>query len=84
MAFADWRKVLSINLDGRFLMAKAVVPHMRAAKYCRIVNISSAECWMAASDNRHYIASKMDVIGLTRATVPVPLASSTCWKPSAH
>jgi 3-oxoacyl-[acyl-carrier protein] reductase/(S)-1-phenylethanol dehydrogenase len=67
MAFADWRRVMAVDLDGPFLMCKAVVPHMRAAKYGRIVNVASAECWMLASDNLHYIAAKMGVIGLTRA-----------------
>lgn len=67
MSFGDWRRVLGIDLDGSFLMCKAVVPHMRAAKYGRIVNVASAECWMLASDNLHYIAAKMGVIGLTRA-----------------
>jgi NAD(P)-dependent dehydrogenase (short-subunit alcohol dehydrogenase family) len=67
MAFADWRKVMAVDLDGSFLMCKAVVPHMRKAKYARIVNVASAECWMLASDNLHYMAAKMGVIGLTRA-----------------
>lgn len=67
MSFADWRKVMSINLDGPFLLCKAFVPHMRRAKYGRIINVSSAECWMLAAENSHYIASKMGVVGLTRA-----------------
>src|SRR5665213_1439970 len=29
MTFADWRKVLSINLDGTFLVSSAFVPGMR-------------------------------------------------------
>lgn len=67
MSFADWRKVMAVNLDGPFLMCKAFLPHMRREKYGRIVNIASAECWMLAAANLHYIASKMGVIGLTRA-----------------
>src|SRR5262249_61863944 len=30
MTFGDWRKVLSINLDGTFLVTAAFVPGMRA------------------------------------------------------
>lgn len=67
ISFADWRRVMSVNLDGRFLMCKAFVPSMRKAAYGRIVNVSSGECWMAASDNLHYTASKMGVVGLIRA-----------------
>ena len=37
MTFADWRKVLSINLDGTFLVTAAFVPGMRARKWGRVV-----------------------------------------------
>jgi NAD(P)-dependent dehydrogenase (short-subunit alcohol dehydrogenase family) len=67
MSFADWRRVMAVDLDGPFLMAKAFVPGMRAQKYGRIINIASSEVWMVAADNLHYIAAKMGVIGLTRA-----------------
>lgn len=67
MEFAEWRKVMSVNLDGPFLMSKAFVPIMRRGGYGRIVNIGSNECWLPATKNLHYIASKMGVIGLTRA-----------------
>jgi NAD(P)-dependent dehydrogenase (short-subunit alcohol dehydrogenase family) len=29
LTFAEWRRVLSINLDGVFLVTRAVYPHMR-------------------------------------------------------
>lgn len=67
MTFEQWRQVMSVNLDGLFLMCKAIVPMMRQQKYGRIVNVSSSECWLVASRNLHYIASKMGVVGLTRA-----------------
>src|SRR5580693_4763522 len=38
MTFAEWRKVLSINLDGTFLVSAAFVSGMRARKWGRIVN----------------------------------------------
>ncbi len=37
----EWRKVMSINLDGQFHCCKAVVPGMMAQNYGRIVNIAS-------------------------------------------
>lgn len=67
MTFVQWRHIMSVNLEGTFLMCKAFVPMMRAQKYGRIVNVSAAECWLVASKNSHYIASKMGVLGLTRA-----------------
>ncbi|MEM1307750.1 MAG: SDR family NAD(P)-dependent oxidoreductase, partial [Pseudomonadota bacterium] len=37
----EWRRVMRINLDGPFLCCKAVVPHMIANGYGRIVNVAS-------------------------------------------
>jgi len=41
MTFADWRKVLSTNLDGTFLVSAAFVPGMRARKWGRVVNMAT-------------------------------------------
>jgi NAD(P)-dependent dehydrogenase (short-subunit alcohol dehydrogenase family) len=67
MTFAEWRRVLSTNLDGVFLCCHAVVPHMRAGGYGRIVNISSDTVLLGLPELTAYIASKAGVIGLTRA-----------------
>ncbi|MBX7481708.1 SDR family NAD(P)-dependent oxidoreductase [Qipengyuania qiaonensis] len=64
---ADWRRVMAVDLDGPFLVSRAFLPGMRGQGYGRIVNIASAEAWMVASNNAHYIAAKMGVVGLTRA-----------------
>jgi 3-oxoacyl-[acyl-carrier protein] reductase len=37
----DWRKVIEVNLFGLYYCNRAVVPHMIAQKYGRIVNIAS-------------------------------------------
>ena len=66
MTFDDWRRVLSINLDGSFLFARAFAPKMVESGWGRIINIASSESWMTVPDNSHYIASKMGVVGLTR------------------
>ena len=67
LTFEDWRMVMTLNLDAPFLLCKAFVPMMRAGKYGRIVNVSSSEGWTVAPNSAHYIASKMGVVGLTRA-----------------
>ncbi|HUE10165.1 MAG TPA: SDR family NAD(P)-dependent oxidoreductase [Steroidobacteraceae bacterium] len=41
MTFADWRKVLAINLDGTFLVTAAFVPGMRARQWGRVVSMAS-------------------------------------------
>jgi NAD(P)-dependent dehydrogenase (short-subunit alcohol dehydrogenase family) len=38
---AVWRMIIDANLNGPFLMAKAVAPHLIAQRWGRIINISS-------------------------------------------
>jgi len=65
--FAEWRRIMSVNLDGVFLTSRAVYPHMREAGYGRIVNIAS-NVFVAGTPNlAHYVASKGGVVGFTRA-----------------
>jgi NAD(P)-dependent dehydrogenase (short-subunit alcohol dehydrogenase family) len=67
MDFKEWRRVLSINLDGMFLMCKAFVPGMKKQHYGRIVNITSNTVGLVIEGFTHYVASKGGVIGFTRA-----------------
>lgn len=39
--FADWRKLLSIHLDGAFLTTRACLKHMYAANYGRVIYMGS-------------------------------------------
>ncbi|MFJ9031019.1 SDR family NAD(P)-dependent oxidoreductase [Streptomyces sp. NPDC102274] len=61
-----WQRVLHINLDSQFLMAKAVVPLMARGGWGRIINITSNSVALPAPGLSHYMASKMGVIGFTR------------------
>ncbi len=63
----EWRKVLRINLDGPFICCKAVVPHMIARKYGRIVNIASIAGKEGNPNAAHYSASKAGLIALTKS-----------------
>jgi (S)-1-phenylethanol dehydrogenase len=67
ISFADWRRVLSINLDAMFLTAQAFVPGMRARGWGRIVNMASNTFATPVTNFVHYVASKGGVIGFTRA-----------------
>ena len=64
--FAEWRRILSINLDSQFLMCKAIVPLMRLHGYGRIVNITSSTVKATMATMIAYRVSKMGLIGLTR------------------
>ena len=66
MTFSTWRQVLAVNLDSMYLCSRAFVPDMRAARYGRIVNISSDTFGLVIPGFTAYMASKGGVIGLTR------------------
>jgi 2-dehydro-3-deoxy-L-rhamnonate dehydrogenase (NAD+) len=63
----EWQRVMRINLDGPFLCSRAVVPHMIARGYGRIVNIASIAGKEGNPNAAHYSASKAGVIALTKS-----------------
>jgi NAD(P)-dependent dehydrogenase (short-subunit alcohol dehydrogenase family) len=67
MTFADWRHVMSINLDAAFLTTSAFIPGMKQRGWGRIVNMSSSTLGTVVTDYAHYVASKGGVVGFTRA-----------------
>jgi 3-oxoacyl-[acyl-carrier protein] reductase len=62
-----WDRVIAINLRGTYLMSRFAVPHMRAQRWGRIINISSQAGQVAAPKSTAYSASKAAVLGFTRA-----------------
>lgn len=64
---AQWRKVLSVNLDGTFLGCKHVLPIMKKARRGSIVNISSMASFLGTPVNVAYGASKAGVQQLTKS-----------------
>ena len=67
MTFADWRRVLSINLDGVFLVTAAFVPGMKQRGWGRVVNLASSTLGSVVTGFAHYVASKGGIVGFTRA-----------------
>jgi 2-dehydro-3-deoxy-L-rhamnonate dehydrogenase (NAD+) len=62
-----WKQVLDINLTGVFLCNRALVPHMQANDYGRIVNIASIAGKEGNPNASAYSASKAGVISLTKS-----------------
>ncbi len=62
-----WRQVLEVNLYAPYLVCRAVVPHMIAAGYGRIVNIASIAGKEGNPGASHYSASKAGLIGFTKS-----------------
>lgn len=68
MPLADWRRVLSVNLDGAFLCAKHVLPELLKAGRGTIVTTGSIASVVigGAGSAASYAASKGAILQLTR------------------
>lgn len=62
----DWRRVMSVNLDGVFHGCQAAAAAMRSTGSGRIVNIAS-RAWLGWWGQTTYSASKGGVVSMTRA-----------------
>jgi NAD(P)-dependent dehydrogenase (short-subunit alcohol dehydrogenase family) len=67
MGFAEWRRIMAVNLDGVFLMTSTILPLMKKSGYGRIVNIGSSSYFQGTPNYAHYVAAKAGVIGFTRS-----------------
>ena len=65
--FAEWRRIMSVNLDGTFLACHYGQKPMREAGYGRIVNIASNVVLAGTPNLAHYVASKGGIFAFTRA-----------------
>ncbi len=63
----SWQRVMDINLNGVFYCCRAIVPHLLANGYGRIVNISSVAGKEGNPNASAYSASKAGVIGFTKS-----------------
>jgi 3-oxoacyl-[acyl-carrier protein] reductase len=76
MSLESWRDGLARNLDTAFLVTRAAIPHMRRARWGRIVMVASVTGpVMAMRDEPVYAAAKAGMVGLMRA-LAVDLATS--------
>ncbi|MEN3951107.1 3-hydroxybutyrate dehydrogenase [Iodidimonas sp. SYSU 1G8] len=64
--FADWKKMLSIHLDGAFLTARACIPHMYAQKSGSIIFMGSVHSKEASPLKSAYVTAKHGLLGLSR------------------
>jgi 3-oxoacyl-[acyl-carrier protein] reductase len=67
LALADWRRVLSIVLDGAFLCAQACLPHIARAGGGSIVNIGGETGHRGAAHRAHVVTAKAGLAGMTKA-----------------
>ena len=63
---ADWREAQAVILEGAFLMARAVLPAMRARGWGRIVNMGGVSAHMGMAERAHVTAAKAGLVGFTK------------------
>lgn len=67
LALADWRRVLSIVLDGAFICTQACLPHLARAGGGSIVNIGGETGHRGAAHRAHVVTAKAGLAGMTKA-----------------
>ena len=62
----DWRLVMDTNLTGAFLVSRAFIPHLKAQKWGRIINITSIMAHVGSPGRGVYCASKSGLLAFTK------------------
>ena len=63
----EWDRVMTVNVKGAWLCARAVFPYMQQQGRGKIVNLSSETQFTGSHGFVHYVTSKAAVVGLTRS-----------------
>lgn len=66
-AYADWKRMLAIHLDGAFLTSKAVLPHMYRQGSGAVILMGSVHSKLASPLKSAYVTAKHGLMGLSRA-----------------
>ena len=67
MSLAEWREILSVALDGAFILCRTAVPHMLGRGGGAIVALSGISTHIGTPNRCHVSASKAGLEGLMRA-----------------
>ncbi|CAN7633988.1 SDR family NAD(P)-dependent oxidoreductase [Phenylobacterium sp. LjRoot219] len=60
-------RVLRVNLRGPYILTREIIPDMIAAKWGRIINITSSSVQTGSPTQTHYTASKGGLLGFTKS-----------------
>ena len=66
LAFADWKRVLAVHLDGAFLVSKACLPHMYRRGRGSAIYVGSVHSRLASKLKAPYVTAKHGLLGLCR------------------
>lgn len=64
---ADWDEVIAVNLRGPFLISRAFLPAMLAAKRGRFVHVASISSTLGSPGAASYAASKWGLVGFSKS-----------------
>ena len=64
--FADWKRLLSIHLDGAFLTTRACLPHMYKQRRGSVIYMGSVHSKEASPLKSAYVTAKHGLLGLAR------------------
>ncbi len=67
MTLGEWREILSVALDGAFLLARTIAPQMVARGGGSIIGLSGISTHVGTPERAHVSASKAGLEGLMRA-----------------
>lgn len=67
MSDEQWRSVLSVNLDGAFFTARAVLSSMIRARSGALIFVGSVSPYLGVAGQANYAAAKAGVAGLARS-----------------
>lgn len=67
LTIEQWQRVIGVNLNGPFFMAKAVFPHMRENGGGHVINIVSTAAKRAWANASAYHSSKWGLLGFSQA-----------------
>jgi 3-oxoacyl-[acyl-carrier protein] reductase len=67
LSSSAWQTILDTNLTGALTCVQAIVPHMIARRWGRIVNVTSVLAEYGYPGHAPYVASKSALAGLTRS-----------------
>jgi NAD(P)-dependent dehydrogenase (short-subunit alcohol dehydrogenase family) len=63
----DWSRILDIQLNASFRLAKAFVPGMCGAQWGRIIHITGPDAFTGEANRAHVVAAKGGLRALTKA-----------------
>ncbi|MDA1099973.1 MAG: SDR family NAD(P)-dependent oxidoreductase [Proteobacteria bacterium] len=66
MSYTEWREILSVALDGAFLLARYAAPHMKARGGGAFIGMSGVSNHAGSRERAHVNASKAGLEGLVR------------------